>query len=324
MLAGVMASCTICHPVKTEGEEGGRSCSSVGDRRLALTSSPGRRRPSPRDAPADRSPNRFRQPSSSLIQSSGQLRNQRFQLPLLLSSCVYAGPCRRRSRLRSQHDPSSSHLLVRSVAFMAQQQPSPSVAFRQPYLPRSSSMTAGEEYELASPPAAGGSSRELPPFQSSVDLSDAAGAGRSPTQQQQGTRRTRGLSIHRLARQPTSLLFEHFHSPDAVRRALPSNFLHEDDEPTSSGGGGLHDARRPDNAILHGLGMDDDPYDVARDMQSAWKRKVFLTMEEPTSSEEALMIHWGVTALIVFSWAPFVPASNPLKRLIPSPFAAPF
>lgn len=178
-------------------------------------------------------------------------------------------------------------------------------------------MTAGEEYELASPPGGAGS-RELPAFQSTVDLTDAS-SGRSPPATQQQTRRMRGLSIHQLARQPTSLLFEHFHSPDAVRRALPSNFLCEDDEPagdraarqsrSSADGFAIdddrpHDARRPDNAILHGLGMDDNPYDVARGMQSAWKRKIFLTMEEPTSGEEALMIHWGVTALIVFSSVP--------------------
>jgi hypothetical protein len=191
------------------------------------------------------------------------------------------------------------------MAQQPQSSGSPSIAFRNSYLPRSGSMTAGEEYELTSPPSA--RSRELPSSRSTVDLTDAT--GRSPTtEQQQQPRRTRGLSIHQLARQPTSLLFEHFHSPDAARRALPSNFLHEDDEPgrdarrsRQADDGEHHDARRPDNAILHGLGMDDDPYDVARGMQSAWKRKVFLTMEEPTSGEEALMIHWGVTALIVFS-----------------------
>lgn len=37
------------------------------------------------------------------------------------------------------------------------------------------------------------------------------------------------------------------------------------------------------SGVLHGLGMDDETWDIARAMKSNWKRKVFLLMEEPKS-----------------------------------------
>lgn len=156
-----------------------------------------------------------------------------------------------------------------------------------------------EEFELASPPRQ--AHRRTIGSQSTANLADL---GDSPT------RTTRGLSIHQLARQPTSLLFSHFHSPTSARRALPLNFTSEDEppRPARSGGAGRtvgeteeEEVSRRASGVLHGLGMDDETWDIARAMKSNWKRKVFLLMEEPKSSEEALMVHWGVTFLIVFS-----------------------
>jgi hypothetical protein len=57
----------------------------------------------------------------------------------------------------------------------------------------------------------------------------------------------------------------------------------------------------PDFSGMLGLsGEPDDNYEISRNMKSNWKRRLFLLMEEPSSSSEAFLIHVVVTVAILF------------------------
>ncbi|KAL7411694.1 hypothetical protein BDY24DRAFT_416920 [Mrakia frigida] len=169
-------------------------------------------------------------------------------------------------------------------------EPSSSRTSAFPGLPSSSSSHSlvAEEYELNSPPP--------PPHSAPLPPS------RRPSQNRTHSHnaRSRGFSIHSLSSHPNSLLFNDFGSSPVHRRShLPNpkvNFTEEDDEGEDAR------MRRRSNNILSSLGAEDDStWEIARSMKSSWRRKVFLLMEEPKSSEEAFMVHWSVTFLILFS-----------------------
>jgi potassium voltage-gated channel Shal-related subfamily D protein 2 len=58
----------------------------------------------------------------------------------------------------------------------------------------------------------------------------------------------------------------------------------------------------PDFGQILGLDPDggEDHFAVAQGMKTRWKRKLYLLMEEPSSSREAFFVHVGVTGAILF------------------------
>jgi hypothetical protein len=56
----------------------------------------------------------------------------------------------------------------------------------------------------------------------------------------------------------------------------------------------------PDFGHILGFNEGDDPYTIAANMRSNWKRKLYLLMEEPSSGREAFFIHIAVTSAILF------------------------
>ncbi len=64
--------------------------------------------------------------------------------------------------------------------------------------------------------------------------------------------------------------------------------------------GGTETVEVPDFGGLLGLsGEPDDNNEISRSMKSAWKRRLFLLMEEPSSSSEAFCVHVAVTVAIL-------------------------
>lgn len=70
--------------------------------------------------------------------------------------------------------------------------------------------------------------------------------------------------------------------------------------------GGAH-SRRSEEVQMPNLGHmlgfnpdDEDHYAVAAGMRSAWKKRLYLLMEEPSSGREAFYVHIGVTGGIIF------------------------
>lgn len=57
----------------------------------------------------------------------------------------------------------------------------------------------------------------------------------------------------------------------------------------------------PDFGHMLGFDVGEDHYAVAANMRSAWKRKLYLLMEEPSSGREAFYVHIAVTGAILFS-----------------------
>lgn len=154
-----------------------------------------------------------------------------------------------------------------------------------------SSSYAGEEYELQSP------SRE-------VDPSPVAGPSRlRPTKQ------PRTLTLHPSV-STSALLFASPNGPASPRQRRrgsltdPSNRRNQhraqflEDEPEQG-----EEVHVPD--IGHILGIDDtneDHFAIAARMQSPWKRRLYLLMEEPSSGREAFTVHVMVTGAILFRW----------------------
>lgn len=75
----------------------------------------------------------------------------------------------------------------------------------------------------------------------------------------------------------------------------PQNFLRDEH---------LHEDEEVDVPnFTHIFGLDDareDHFAIAQGMKTRWKRKLYLLLEEPSSSREAFTIHILVTAMILF------------------------
>ena len=75
-----------------------------------------------------------------------------------------------------------------------------------------------------------------------------------------------------------------------------SHFLQDDLDQ-----GDTEEVHVPDFA--HILGLHDpveDSFNIASNMKSRWKRKLYLLMEDPSSCREAFFIHVTVTGAILF------------------------
>lgn len=67
--------------------------------------------------------------------------------------------------------------------------------------------------------------------------------------------------------------------------------------------GGTETVEVPDFSGMLGLsGEPDDNYEISQNMKSDWKRRLFLLMEEPSSSSEAFLVHIAVTVAILARW----------------------
>lgn len=174
---------------------------------------------------------------------------------------------------------------------------------------------AAEEYELESP-------RPGP-----TDLGNAEAGPSSPPRHTTATPkpRTRRLTLHANA-SAHNILFDapNGHLPRARKskhqrsgsnmslgadgaaghgggsgggRSRPQNFLRDD--------GADHDGEELDVPnFTHIFGLDDareDHFAIAQGMRTRWKRKLYLLLEEPSSSREAFTVHVLVTGAILFS-----------------------
>ncbi|CED85353.1 voltage-gated potassium channel [Phaffia rhodozyma] len=177
--------------------------------------------------------------------------------------------------------------------------------------PSSPTMIA-EEYELSSPPASPRLNGQSPTKHSFPSVNQLT---TSPTHSARPLGRPRGLSLHDLSNQSSAQLMDTLHlwnqpPPSLTRKDLPASLNFTVDETHHPADlnrqihdpDGTHSGHTSGNTVaMLGLGNDDDTWDIARGMKSGWRRQLFLMMEEPTSSDMAFHIHWGVTALILIS-----------------------
>ncbi|BEI85381.1 hypothetical protein CcaverHIS002_0507820 [Cutaneotrichosporon cavernicola] len=146
---------------------------------------------------------------------------------------------------------------------------------------------AGEEYELTStaPPLERKTSRTrmltLHANQGSTLLFAAPGQA--------------GPSRRRVTRRVSSNA-----APDSPREAKYNRtfFLEEDLDQL---GQQREEVSLPDFGHMLGFDVGEDHFAVAAAMRSAWKRKLYLLMEEPGSGREAFFVHIAVTGAIFFS-----------------------
>jgi hypothetical protein len=201
--------------------------------------------------------------------------------------------------------------------------------------PLPESVTAAEEYELdahhsprsahsvflspthpsTSPPPASSSSRPPPRYPTAYTPDVPSRKPSYPPQRSNSTsnpsRSFSGVHQHpHLGQSTPSLLFDASLSPTAFLTSLPSsntphvNFTLEDTplaHLASRARSSSQSRRHSTAAHLLGLGAEDETWETARGIRGEWKRKAYLLMEEPTSSESAFLVHWGTTALILFS-----------------------
>lgn len=220
---------------------------------------------------------------------------------------------------RNPYLPSASYATSTSTLH---HHPSPTRAHSTP-----TTLSAAEEYELSSPRPT-----HLAHLSTSSSSTNASSSSARPPPHlarrlSDGRRSSRSFPSLQPALQASgnTLLFDALHAPalpqssssthssplmtNTSRRLPPHvNFTIEDTPLARLARRGTvvsNDSqnRRPSTAahLLLGLGTEDDTWETARAMQGEWRRKTFLTMEEPTSSELAFLIHWGVTFLILFS-----------------------
>jgi hypothetical protein len=134
----------------------------------------------------------------------------------------------------------------------------------------------------------------------------SANVGTSPVEHRRNSSHSRRtITLHRGS---SSVLFGGPSSPLAVLRSNPfdgdavpkspgrlHSFLIHDDPM-----GGTETVEVPDFSGMLGLSTEpDDNYEISRNMKSDWKRKLFLLMEEPSSSSEAFLVHIAVTVAIL-------------------------
>ncbi|KLT41971.1 voltage-gated potassium channel [Cutaneotrichosporon oleaginosum] len=150
---------------------------------------------------------------------------------------------------------------------------------------------AGEEYELAPSASAGASASTNAPLERKTSR------GRKLTlHPNQSTLLFAGPARRRGARRASSNLG----APDSPREAKYNRtfFLQEDLDQL---GPDREEVNLPDFGHMLGLDVGEDHFAVAAAMRSAWKRKLYLLMEEPSSGREAFFVHVAVTAAIFFS-----------------------
>lgn len=159
----------------------------------------------------------------------------------------------------------------------------------------SANQLAGEEYELSTAgtvaplPRSSMSSRPrkltLHPNSSSSLLFAAPGASSRPRNRRRASSTTNPAS-----------------SPEVRTRGVhgvhtQQHFLNED---LNELGPSSEEVQVPDFGHILGFSDGDDQHTIAAAMSSRWKRKLYLLMEEPSSSREAFFIHVGVTGAILF------------------------
>jgi hypothetical protein len=163
-------------------------------------------------------------------------------------------------------------------------------------IPHHVNPAAAEEYELTSPNQAESSQMAVHRRNSShsrrtftVHRGASTAFFGGPTSPAVGRRIT-----------PDATLLEHggasgLAAPSTPGRQPHSFLIHDDPLGTTE------TVEVPDFSGMLGLSTEpDDNYEISRNMKSHWKRRLFLLMEEPSSSSEAFLVHIVVTVAILF------------------------